>query len=85
MLTSTAKSGVGGGSVALITVATLRIYVFVIVFLFVTLLLTPSNYPGSLHINQMHIVLHILNILDCLPSQVILLHDCYNMKRAFSF
>lgn len=70
---------------SLITVVTLRIYVFVVVFLFVTLLLTPSNYSGSLHINQMHIVMYVLNLLDCLPSQVILLHDCYNMKRAFFY
>lgn len=84
MLASTAKSW-GGGSITLITVATLQIYGFLIVFLFVTLLLTPSNYSGSLHNNQMHIVMHILNVLDCLPSQVILLHDCCNMKRAFSF
>jgi len=68
----------------LIPVVTLGNYGFVIVFPFVTLLLTPSNYSGSLHINQMHIVMYILNLLDCLPSLVILLHNYYNMRRAFS-
>lgn len=70
---------------SLIPVVTLRIYVSRVVFIFVTLLLTPSNYSGSCHVNQMHIVMHILNLFDCLPSQVILLHDSYNMKRAFFF
>lgn len=63
------------------SVVTWRIYIFVTVFLFVTQLLTPNNHPGSLHVNQIHIVMDILNLLGCLPSQVILLHDCYNMKR----
>lgn len=67
------------------TVLTRRIYIFVTVFLFVTLLLTPSNYPGSLHINQICIVMDTFNLLSCLRSQVMLLHDCYNMKRAFFY
>lgn len=71
-------------NVSLITVI-MTIYVLAIVFLFVTLLLTLSDYSGSLHINQIYIVMCILNLLYCLPSQVMLLCDCCNRKRACFF
>lgn len=71
-------------NVSLITVI-MTIYVLAIVFLFVTLLLTLSDYSYSLHINQIYIVMCILNLLYCLRSQVMLLCDCCNRKRAWFF
>lgn len=62
---------------SLITVVIMTIYVLAIVFLFVTLLLRHGD------VNQMHIVMCILNLLYCLSSEVILLCDYYNMKRAW--
>lgn len=60
----------------------MTIYVLAIVFVFVTLLLTHSDYSGSLHVNQMHIVMHLLNLLYCLPSRVVLFYDYTDIKRA---
>lgn len=67
---------------SLITVVIMTIYVLAIVFLFVALVLTLSDYSASLHVNQMHIVMCILYLLYCLPSELILLCDYY-MKRAW--